>query len=184
MKKKKWILGILIGLAAIIGIFLIVVAAQPADYRISRSQTMTAPIGVVFPLVNDLHNWNSYSPWMKLDPNTKYTFDGSPAGTGAILTWAGNNDVGEGKMTITDSQADNLVRMKIEFAKPFEGTSNTEFAFVPAGNQTSVTWTMTGTRSFIEKAVCLVLNMDKMLGGQFEEGLAQMKAVAEKSATK
>ena len=103
------------------------------------------------------------------------------AGTGAIYTWSGNNEVGEGRMTITESRPSDLIRIKLEFFKPFAGNSIAEFTFKPQGNQTLVTWSMTGTNNFMAKAIHLFINMDKMIGGQFEKGLADMKSVVEAS---
>ena len=106
-------------------------------------------------------------------------YEGAPAGTGAVYKWAGNNEVGEGRMTMTESRPSDLIRIKLEFLKPFAGTSTAEFTFKPEGDQTAVTWSMFGRNNFIAKAVCLFMSMDKMIGGQFEKGLAQMKSVAE-----
>lgn len=170
---------ILIGLAAIIAIFLGVAAMQPADFRVSRTATIAAPAPAVFEQINDLHKWNSWSPWAKLDPNAKNIFDGPPAGVGAGFAWAGNNEVGEGKMTITKSKPNELVVMKLEFIKPFAGTSTTEFNFTPVGNGTTVTWSMSGQNNFMAKCMSLVMNCDKMVGGQFEQGFTNLKALVE-----
>jgi uncharacterized protein YndB with AHSA1/START domain len=177
MRKKLLIaLSVLVG---IVVVFVIVVATRPADFRVSRSVTMTAPPSAVFPHVNELKKWESWSPWMKLDPNAKSSFEGPASGKGAAMSWAGNNQVGEGKMTITESKPDELVRFHLEFYKPMAGTSEAEFTFKPEGNQTTVTWTMSGKNNFIGRAMCLFMNMDKMVGGQFENGLASMKALVE-----
>ena len=170
---------ILIGLAIIIVILVVVIMLQPATYQVERSTTIAAPAAVVFAQVNDFHKWNAWSPWAKLDPAMKQSFDGSPAGSGAIYSWAGNKEVGEGRMTITESHPTDLVRIKLEFLKPFAATSATEFTFTPQGNQTNVKWKMSGENNFMAKAFHLVMNMDKMIGSDFEKGLAQMKAVAE-----
>lgn len=182
MKKKSILKIILLSLAAIIVVFLAIVAVQPNDFRVTRSAAIAAPAPAIFPHVNELKKWDAWSPWMKLDPNAKSTFEGPPAGKGAAMSWAGNNDVGEGKMTITESRPNELVRFHLEFYKPMAGTSDAEFTFKPEGNQTTVTWTMTGKNNFIAKAMCLVMNMDKMVGGQFEQGLAAMKTIAEGTA--
>jgi len=134
--------------------------------------------------VNDFHNWEAWSPWAKLDPAAKATFEGPSTGTGAIFKWAGNKEVGEGSMTITESRPSDLIRIKLEFLRPFEATNSAEFTFKPEGNRTAVTWSMEGKNNFIAKAVCLLMNMDKMVGGQFEQGLAQMKAVVEAAPKK
>jgi len=168
----------------IILLFLIVVALQPGDFRVARSVTIAAPPEVVFAQVNDLKKWETWSPWVKMDPAMKQTYEGPPSGTGATSRWAGNNQVGEGRMTITESRPNELIRFSLEFFKPMSGTSTAEFNFVPGGNQTTVTWSMTGRNNFIAKAFCLFMNMDKMVGGQFEKGLAQLKANAEAAAAK
>ncbi len=175
---------ILIGIAGIILVFLVVVALQPAAFRITRSTTIAAPPEVVFAQVNDFHKWDAWSPWAKLDPAMKQTYEGTPSGVGAIYSWVGNQDVGEGRMTITASRPSELVGIKLEFLKPFAQVNDTEFALKPDGNQTAVTWSMTGTNNFMAKAFGLFMNLDKMVGGDFEKGLAQMKLVAEAAAKK
>jgi polyketide cyclase/dehydrase/lipid transport protein len=168
---------ILIALAAIVVLFLIVVAMQPADFTVERTATMAAPQADVFAQVNDLHKWDAWSPWAKLDPDAKMTFEGPEAGQGAAMTWAGNDKVGEGKMTLVESRPNEA--LKVDFVKPFEGTSTSAFAFKPEGDQTAVTWSMSGHRNFIAKAFCLVMNGEKMIGDDLEKGLAQLKTVAE-----
>jgi len=174
----------LIAIAAIIVVFVVVVALQPSEFRIVRSATISAPAPAVFAQVNDFHNWEAWSPWAKLDPAAKATFEGPSTGTGAIFKWAGNKEVGEGSMTITESRPSDLIRIKLEFLRPFEATNSAEFTFKPEGNRTAVTWSMEGKNNFIAKAVCLFMNMDKMVGGQFEQGPAQMKAVVEAAPKK
>jgi hypothetical protein len=170
---------ILLGLAVIIVVLVVIIALQPSHYTVERSATMNAPSGAVFAQVNDFHRWNAWSPWAKLDPAMKQTFEGAPVGTGAVYTWAGNKDVGEGRMTITESHPNDLVKIKLEFIKPFTATNATDFTFKPQGNQTNVTWTMSGDKNFIAKAFGIFMNMDKMVGGDFEKGLAQMKLIVE-----
>ncbi len=170
---------ILIAIVVIIVIFVIVVALQPAEYRVTRSASISAPPAVVFPQVNDFHNWEGWSPWAKLDPAMKQTYDGTSAGTGASYSWAGNSKVGEGRMTITESRPSDLVRIKLDFVKPFASTADTEFTFRPEGDQSRVTWTMSGRKNFATKMFGLFVSMDKMIGRDFEKGLAQMKAVVE-----
>jgi hypothetical protein len=175
---------ILIAIGVIVVVFLIVVALQPAEFRVVRSANMSAPPAVVFAQVNDFHKWEAWSPWEKLDPALKRTYEGPSAGTGAIYRWVGNNKVGEGSMTITESRSSDLIRIKLEFLKPFASTADTEFTFKPEGNQTAVTWSMAGKNNFMAKAMCLFMNMGKMVGGQFEQGLAQMKSLVETAAAK
>ncbi|MBL0319281.1 MAG: SRPBCC family protein [Alphaproteobacteria bacterium] len=163
---------------AVIG-FVMVVGMQPADFRISRTMTMSAPAPVVFEQVNDFHKWGAWSPWAKLDPNQKNTFEGPESGVGAVLRWEGNREVGVGSMTIIESRPSDLVRMKLEFLKPFAATDTAEFTFKAKGNQTEVTWSMYGKNDFIGKAMNLVMNCDKMVGGMFEKGLTNMKGTVE-----
>ncbi len=176
--RKKLLVGLSIVAVIVVG-FLIVVAMQPSDYRVSRSVTVAAPAAAVFPQVNEIKKWEPWSPWMKLDPNATSKYEGPAAGVGAAMIWAGNNEVGEGMMTITESKANELVRFHLDFYKPMAGAGDAEFAFRPEGNGTTVTWTMTGKNNFIGKAFCLIMNMDKMIGGNFEKGLADLKAIAE-----
>jgi uncharacterized protein YndB with AHSA1/START domain len=173
---------ILVGLAAVVVLFLIIVAMRPGAFRIERSTVINAPPAAVFPHVNEFRKWEAWSPWQHRDPAMKQTYAGPPAGAGAITTWAGNRDVGEGRMTITESRPNELIRIKLEFLKPFKATNTTEFTFKPGANGTTVVWAMSGTNNFLSKAFCLFMNMDRMVGGDFEKGLAGMKAVAEAGA--
>ena len=175
---------ILLALLLIVVVFIIVVATRRADFQITRSTTIAAPAVVVFAQVNDFHKWDAWSPWAKLDPTMKQTHEGASAGPGAIYTWSGNKDVGEGRMTLTESRANELVRIKLEFLKPFPTINTTEFSFKPEGTQTAVVWSMTGTNNFMAKAFCMFMNMDKMVGGDFEKGLVQLKTVAEAASRK
>jgi hypothetical protein len=170
---------ILLVLLLLILAFCVVVALRPADFRITRSITVAAPAAAIFPLVNDFHQWEAWSPWAKLDPKMSQDYGGSPAGTGATYHWAGNSEVGEGKMTITESRPSDLVSIRLEFLKPIAATNQADFTFQPQGNDILVTWTMTGRNNFVGKAAHLVMNIDKMVGKDFEKGLGQIKALAE-----
>ena len=170
---------ILIGLGVIVVAIIAVVALQPAEFRVARSATMSAPSPVIFAQVNELKKWEAWNPWQKIDPAMKLTFAGPPAGPGASYSWVGNNEVGEGRLTITESQPTDMVRIKLEFMKPFAATNTATFTFKPEGNQTAVTWSMEGHNNYLAKALHLFMNMDRMVGGQFEKGLADMKKVAE-----
>ncbi len=173
-------LGIVLALlVAAVAVFAIVAALQPAEFRIERSVTIAAPPAVVFARVNDLHGFQEFSPWAKRDPAARNTFDGPPAGEGASFAWAGNAEVGEGRMTIVESQPDERIRIRLEFLKPFASTASTEFAFRPEGNGTVVTWSMTGQNDFTGKAIGLIMNMDEMIGRDFEAGLASLKSLTE-----
>jgi hypothetical protein len=176
------ITGILLSVGVIIVILVVIVALQPASFRIARSTTMSAPPSAIFAQVNDFHHWNSWSPWAKLDPAMKQTYGGPPAGVGAISTWVGNKKVGEGRMTLTESRANEWVKIKLEFFKPFKATNVAEFSFEDQGGQTLVTWAMTGQKNFAAKAFHLIMNMDKMLGGDFDKGLSQLKSVVESAS--
>jgi hypothetical protein len=173
------LIKILIGLAVIGVVLIVIVALQPADFRVTRSVTMSAPAPAVFVQVNDFHKWEAWNPWGKIDPAMKQGYEGAPAGTGAIYTWIGNKEVGEGRMTIIESRPSELIRIRMEFFKPLAGISTAEFAFKPEGNQTAVTWSMSGENNFMAKAIHLFMNMDKMIGGQFEKGLASIKSIVE-----
>ncbi len=170
----------LIALGVLALVFIVVAALQPADFRIARSAMIAAPPSVVFAHFNDFHKWNDWSPWAKMDPDAKHTFDGSPAGVGAGFAWAGNSKVGEGRMTIIESKPNDLIRLKLEFTKPFTAINITEFTFKPEGSQTAVTWAMSGHNNFFAKAFGLFINCDKMVGGDFEKGFANLKAIIEK----
>lgn len=175
----KYILG---GLAAIVAVFLAVVALQPASFRIERTAQIAAPAPVVFAQVNDFGTWKSWSPYER-DPAMKKTFEGPPAGIGASYAWSGNDEVGEGRATIVESRPSELVRIKLEFLRPFAATNTAEFTFKQAGNGTAVTWALMGERNFVAKAVCLFMDMDKMVGGDFEKGLAQLGAAVKAAKT-
>jgi uncharacterized protein YndB with AHSA1/START domain len=170
---------ILAVLAAIVVLFLIVVALQPSAFRVARSTKIAATPAAVFEHVNDFHKWNAWNPWGKIDPAMKQTYEGSPKGVGAVYNWVGNKDVGEGRMTIVDSRPGELIRIEMVFFKPFAGTSAAEFTFVPEGQGTTVTWSMSSTKNFMMKGMHLAMNMDKMIGSQFEKGLADMKKEVE-----
>ncbi len=179
MSTRRRLVKILIALAAIAVVLVVVVATRPSEFRVARTARIAAPAPVVFAQVNDFHKWEAWSPWAKLDPAMKQAYEGAPAGTGAVYTWAGNKEVGEGRMTLTESRPSELIKIELEFFKPFATTSTAEFTFKPEGDHTLVTWSMTGQNNFIAKAVHLFMDMDTMVGGQFENGLARMKSVAE-----
>ena len=170
---------LLIGIAVLVVLLIVMVALQPSDFRIMRATTISAPAAMVFAQVNDFHKWAAWSPWEKMDPALKKTFAGAPAGTGAGYSWVGNKKVGEGRMTILGSRPDDLIRIKLEFLKPFPAINLTEFTFRPDGDQTAVTWSMTGKNNFFFKAFGLLMSMDKMVGKDFEKGLASMKSLVE-----
>jgi hypothetical protein len=174
---------VLIAFAAIVAIFLVLAAMQPDTFRISRSATMAAPPEVVFAEVNDFHNWGGWNPWQKVDPAAKYTYSGADSGEGAKFAWDGNDDVGAGRMTITDSEPPRRVGIELEFLRPFAATNQAEFTFEPQAGGTVVTWSMTGVNTFLSKVFGLLLDMDTMVGGEFEKGLSDMKAIVERKSS-
>ena len=156
-----------------------VVALQPADFRVSRSAVMAAPPAEVFAQVNDFHAWQAWSPWAKLDPQAKATFEGPESGKARNSAWDGNREVGKGQMTILESKPDELVRIRLDFERPMQNTCTAEFTFKPADDGTQVAWSMSGRNNFLGRAVCMFMNMDKMVGGQFENGLQSLKEIVE-----
>jgi hypothetical protein len=175
----KKVLLVVVGLVVL---FLIVAAMQPTHFTITRSTTIAAPDSVIFAQVNDLHNWPNWSPWARKDPAMKSSYGGAAAGTGATYSWAGNSDVGEGRMTVVESAPPSMVRIQLEFLKPMAATDTATFSFTSSGGQTTVRWDMLGNNNLIGKAFGLVANMDKMVGDDFEKGLAGLKTVSEAAA--
>jgi uncharacterized protein YndB with AHSA1/START domain len=172
---------LLILLVLLIAGFAVYIAMQPSEFRVERTVSIAAPPAVVFAHVEDLHKWETWSPWAKLDPKAKVAYAGTPSGKGAAFSWTGNDEVGEGRMTIIESQSPELIDIRVDFTKPFEGTNSSTFNFKPAGDGTTVTWTISGQQDFIAKAMCIVFNGKKMIGDQLEQGLTQLKAVAERT---
>jgi len=174
---------ILISAAAVIAgllvLFVLLASMQPTDFRIARSREMAASPSAVFAQVNDFHAWEAWSPWAKLDPNATTTFEGPSSGVGASFTWSGNVKVGAGRQTILESRPDELIRIKLDFERPFKDTCTAEFKFEPKPEQTLVTWSMSGKRNFIAKAMSLFIDCDKIVGPDFEKGLASLKKIVE-----
>jgi hypothetical protein len=171
---------ILVALLAIVGGLALLISRRPDAFSISRSTTISAPPDAVFDTINDLRKWDAWSPWAKLDPHATNSFSGPAAGVGASMSWAGNNKVGVGKMTITQSRPGEWVGMRLEFEKPMKAVNTAEFELKQEGAEsTVVSWTMSGANNFIGKAFGCVVDCDKMIGGQFEQGLASLKSVSE-----
>jgi hypothetical protein len=171
-------LPILLAFAFIAIIFLVVIAGRPDEFIVLRSTKISAPPERIFPHVNDLHKWQAWSPWAKLDPNAKNSFEGADSGAGAVMSWDGNKKVGAGRMTITGSAPNDLIRFKLEFVRPFKATNIAEFTFKPEGNQTVVTWSMSGKSNFFFKVFGLFVNCDDMCGKDFEIGLVSLKSAS------
>lgn len=167
-----------IGLAVVIAVFVLVVLTRPSTFHVERSANIKGTVAQAHAAVADFHAWKSWSPWEKLDPSMKTTFTGAATGKGAEYAWVGNDQVGEGKMTITESTPDKIV-IRLEFIKPFAATNQTTFTFAAAGAETKVTWAMDGNNDFFGKAFSLFMDMDKMIGNDFEKGLAALKTVVE-----
>lgn len=170
---------ILIAIVVLFAVLAVIVALQPSDFTVSRSITVSAPPEAAFAQVNNFRKWAAWNPWGKLDPAMRQTYSGAESGVGAVYAWTGNNQVGEGRMTLIESVPSERLRINLEFFKPFAATNTAEFTFRPEGDKTLVTWSMSGKNNFMAKAVGLVMNMDKMIGGMFEKGLADMKAIVE-----
>jgi hypothetical protein len=170
-------------LALAIGALLTVIALQSSAFHIARSATIPAPAPAVFAQINDFRNWQNWSPWEGMDSSLKRTYEGPTSGAGAAYSWAGNRQVGEGRMTIIESRPPELVRIRLEFIKPFAATHTAEFLLRPEGNNTTVTWSMSGKKNFVAKGFGLLMNMDKMIGGQFETGLRQLGKVVSSSGS-
>ncbi len=177
-KRRLWP-KILAVLGVLIGVLVVVIAMQPDTYRVERSTKIAASQATLFEQVNDLRKFEVWNPWGKIDPNVKITHEGAPAGVGAVYKWAGNSEVGEGQMTITESRPNEMVKMRLDFFKPMSGTADATFTMKPEGSETVFTWSMEGKNNFMGKAIGLVMSMDKMIGGQFEKGLADLKTKAE-----
>jgi uncharacterized protein YndB with AHSA1/START domain len=160
------------------------VVAVPDDYEITRSATIDAPPAAVFANVNDFHKWDAWNPWKKLDPAAKITIEGPTTGIGAIYQWAGNDNMGEGKMTILDNKPDERIKIKLEFIKPLKEEADTVFSFKPDGNKTLVTWTMKGKHDIPTKIICVLIGVNKIVGDQFDEGLASLKKTVEGAGKK
>lgn len=172
---KKISMALILAMVVILGLALM----QPDSFKVQRSATIKAPPAKVMAYLNDFHQWSLWSPWEKLDPKLQRTFEGPASGKGAVYGWSGNDQVGQGRMEILES-APTQLDIKLDFIKPFASSNRAEFVLQPQGDTTVVTWTMTGPSQFITKLMGVFYSMDKMVGKDFEKGLAQLKAAAEK----
>ena len=173
---KKIIITVVVLIAAV----LIFAATRPDMFSVQRAMLIKAPPEKIFPLINDFHNWSAWSPWEKLDIAMKKTHSGTASGKGAVYAWEGNNKVGQGSMEITESSSPVKIIMKLDFIKPFEGHNIAEFTLQTQGDATHVQWLMHGPSPYMTKIMGLFFNMDNLIGKDFEVGLANMKALAEK----
>ena len=176
----KKILSVSLGLFALcIVVVLGMALTQPDELRVERHTSIAAPPEVVFGFINDLHRFTEWSPWQKRDPLMTTAFEGPASGVDASYSWKGNDSVGEGRLTITESQFETKVAMRLEFLKPFEVTNQVEFSVTPAADGTRVTWAMTGKNDFTSKVMAVFIDMEQMIGKDFEAGLADLKKLAE-----
>jgi len=170
-------IGVIV-LALVAGV-LIFAATKPDTFRVQRSASIKAPPEKVFALINDFKRWDAWSPWEKKDPAMKRTFGALTSGKGAVYAWEGNREVGEGRMEIAESVPPSRVKLKLDFLKPFEAHNVVEFNLEPKGESTNVTWAMQGDTPYFAKIIHVFIDMDSMVGKDFEAGLANLKAAAE-----
>jgi uncharacterized protein YndB with AHSA1/START domain len=177
------IIAILAGVLVIaIAIILILAATKPNTFSVQRAALVKAPPEKVFPLINDFHQWTTWSPWENKDPAMKRTYSGPPSGRGAAYAWEGNKNVGAGRMEILDALSPSKIVIKLDFFKPFEGHNTAEFTMLPQGDAatTNINWLMHGPAPFMSKVMQVFMNMDNMIGKDFEIGLANLKRLTEK----
>jgi uncharacterized protein YndB with AHSA1/START domain len=165
--------------AVLIAGVVIFAAMKPDTFEVRRTASIAAPPDKIFPLINEFDRWSAWSPWEKKDPAMKRTRSGTDSGKGAVYAWDGNGDVGKGRMEITDVAPPSKVTIKLDFEKPFEAHNVVDFMLSPKGDTTDVTWTMRGPAPFFSKVMQVFVDMDNMVGRDFEAGLANLKALAE-----
>jgi uncharacterized protein YndB with AHSA1/START domain len=167
---------VVVAIAAVLGL----AATKPDTFRVQRAASIKAPPDKVFALINDFHQWSQWSPWEKLDPDMKRTFSGPASGKGAVYEWTGNSKVGAGRMEITEPTPSSKILIKLDFITPFEGHNIAEFTLEPQADATQLTWAMHGPTPFVSKVMQVFVSMDSLIGKDFEQGLANLKAAAEK----
>ena len=167
-------------LAVAIAAVLILAATKPTTLRVQRSVSINAPPERIFSLISDFHQWVTWSPYEQKDPAMKRTYSGAERGRGAAYAWDGDKNVGSGRMEILDVSAPSKIVFKLDFFKPFEGHNTAEFTMLPQGDGTHVTWLMHGPANFMSRLIQVFLNLDKMIGKDFEAGLANLKTITEK----
>ncbi|MBK8767239.1 MAG: SRPBCC family protein [Burkholderiaceae bacterium] len=171
---------ILLVVVVLIGALLAYAATRPDSFRVERATVIKAPPAKVFALIDDFHQWAGWSPWEKLDPAMKRSHSGAASGKGAVYAWEGNGDVGAGRMEILETTAPSRVLIRLDFIKPFEARNTAEYTLRPEGEATRVTWAMYGPAPFVSKLMQVFVSMDAMIGKDFEQGLANLKALAER----
>lgn len=175
---------VLLGIAALIIILVGIIYTRPSTFRVERATRIEAPPDVVYALVSDFRAWDRWSPWAHLDPSMKVTYGGQPSAIGSTMSWTGNDKVGEGSMRITETKPPQALAMRLEFIKPMASVNRSDFTFKPDGTGTKVDWVMTGPLDFMGKGMDLFVGMDRMIGPDFEKGLASMRREAEADAKK
>jgi hypothetical protein len=175
---------ILIGLVLVVGGVLVFAATRPDTYHVERTAKIDAPATVVFSQLEDFKAWAAWSPWDKLDPQMKKTYEGPPVGVGSTYSWQGNDKVGKGKMSIVGSQPPTEIKYRLEFIEPFTAIASTGFKVAAEGDKASVTWSMDGNKNLMAKVFGLFKDMDAQIGSDFDKGLAGLKAVAESESKK
>jgi hypothetical protein len=175
------IFKIIFVIAALVAVFLVIVALQPSRFRIERSVTIAAPASAIFPHVNTARGWEAWSPWPKSDPTMKVTYEGPDAGVGSVTAFTGDK-AGVGRATIVESRETDLIRYRLDMLKPMTATSTADFTFKRSTHGTVVTWAMYGDQTFVGKAFGLFVNCDKMVGGEFENGLNNLKSIVERQS--
>jgi uncharacterized protein YndB with AHSA1/START domain len=175
------LLGVILAvLLLLVGVVLANAAAKPDTFRVERTASIKAPPETIFPLIDNFDNWEAWSPWEKKDPAMKRTRSGAASGKGSVYAWDGDKNVGKGRMEIADASAPSKVTLKLDFEKPFEAHNIVNFTLEPRGEATNVTWAMHGPVLFLAKIVHMFIDMDRMVGRDFEAGLVTLKALAEK----
>ena len=175
---KRILLGLVAVIVVAVVIVLILASRQPDEFRVERTVTINAPAEKIVAHIDDFHQWSAWSPYEHLDPAMQRTFSWAPTSKGSIYEWSGNSNVGQGRMEILESSPAK-VAIKLDFYKPMEASNTAEFDLQPKGDATDVTWSMYGPMPFISKVMCLFIDMDKMVGSDFEKGLAELKKVSE-----
>ena len=172
------IIAVIIAIA--IAAVLILAATKPNTLRVQRATSIKAPADRIFPMINDFRQWRTWSPYENKDPAMNRTYEGTENGKGAVYAWDGNNNVGSGRMEILETAVPSKITIKLDFFKPFEGHNTAEFTMLPQGDVTNLTWTMSGPAVFMSKVMQVFMNLDHMIGKDFEAGLANLKKLTEK----
>lgn len=176
----KIIAGVAIVLVLAIAFVLVLAATKPDTFRIERSATINAPPEKIFAVLSDFRRWTGWSPWENKDPAMKRSYSGADRGKGAVYGWEGDKNVGTGRMEIVEANTPSKLVIKLDFLKPFEAHNTAEFTMLPQGNATSVHWVMHGPSNFMSKVMHVFMNIEKMVGKDFEAGLANLKRLTEK----